>query len=60
MESGQGIDPRYKSYQPQDREVIAMLTRDVTTPHKEPYKAAVEDCLIICMKGVAAGMQNTG
>ena len=59
MESGQGIDPRYKTYEPKDREVIAMLTRDVTT-HKEPYKAAVEDCLIICMKGVAAGMQNTG
>jgi len=59
IESGEGIDPRYNTYQPRDREVIAMLTRDVTTD-KEPYKAAVEDCLIICMKGVAAGMQNTG
>lgn len=27
---------------------------------QEPYKAAVEDCLIITMKGISAGMQNTG
>lgn len=27
---------------------------------KLPYLAAVEDTMIITMKGIAAGMQNTG
>ena len=29
----------------------ALLTRDISSAMKEPYKAAVEDCLIITMKG---------
>ena len=95
IESGQGIDPRYKvrpcaallpaehwahcvlvwhlcqagavsftstsrpysacapdqEYQPDDPAVKALLTRDISSAMKEPYKAAVEDCLIITMKG---------
>jgi phosphoenolpyruvate carboxylase len=38
----------------------ALLTRDISSAWKDPYKAAVEDTLIITMKGVSAGMQNTG
>ena len=40
-----------KEYQPDDPAVKALLTRDVSSAMKEPYKAAVEDCLIITMKG---------
>jgi phosphoenolpyruvate carboxylase len=60
IESGQGIDSAYKNYQPDDPAVKALLTRDISSAMKEPYKAAVEDCLIITMKGISAGMQNTG
>ncbi len=60
METGQGIDSHYKDYKPNDPAVKALLTRDISSAMKEPYKAAVEDCLIITMKGISAGMQNTG
>ena len=40
-----------QEYQPDDPAVKALLTRDVSSAMKEPYKAAVEDCLIITMKG---------
>ncbi|EIE27459.1 PEPCase 1 [Coccomyxa subellipsoidea C-169] len=60
MESGQGIDSAYKDYKPDDPAVQALLTRDISSAWKDPYKAAVEDTLIITMKGVSAGMQNTG
>ena len=59
MEAGQGIDERYKEYTPTDASVAALLSRDSASP-KEPYKAAIEDTMIITMKGISAGMQNTG
>ena len=40
-----------QEYQPDDPAVKALLTRDISSAMKEPYKAAVEDCLIITMKG---------
>ncbi|CAK0740175.1 hypothetical protein CVIRNUC_001230 [Coccomyxa viridis] len=60
IEAGHGIDPTYRDYQPDDPAVKALLTRDISSAMKDPYKAAVEDCLIITMKGISAGMQNTG
>lgn len=33
-------------------------TEDDTT--SDPYKQGLEDCVIITMKGISAGMQNTG
>jgi len=60
IEAGQGIDHSYKDYKPDDPAVKALLTRDISSAMKDPYKAAVEDCLIITMKGISAGMQNTG
>ena len=50
IESGHGIDPTYRDYQPDDPAVKALLTRDISSAMKDPYKAAVEDCLIITMK----------
>ncbi len=50
IESGHGIDPAYRSYVPDDPAVKALLTRDISSAMKDPYKAAVEDCLIITMK----------
>jgi phosphoenolpyruvate carboxylase len=42
-------------------QVRDLLSRD---PHKpadtSPLVAALDDCLIITIKGIAAGMQNTG
>ena len=37
----------------------ALLLRD---PHaaRQPYKAAIEDTMILTMKGISSGMQNTG
>ena len=50
IEAGHGIDPTYRDYQPDDPAVKALLTRDISSAMKDPYKAAVEDCLIITMK----------
>ena len=50
IESGHGIDPTYRDYKPDDPAVKALLTRDISSAMKDPYKAAVEDCLIITMK----------
>jgi len=36
---------------------MALMSRG---QHDNPLVAAVEDTMIITMKGVAAGMQNTG
>ena len=59
MEAGEKIDPKLENYEPTDPEMKALLARDPYA-HKQPFKAAVEDALIITMKGISAAMQNTG
>ncbi|KAL0034136.1 hypothetical protein WJX79_011096 [Trebouxia sp. C0005] len=59
IEAGEKIDPRFENYEPTDPEMKALLARDPGA-HKHPYKSAVEDALIITMKGISAAMQNTG
>jgi len=44
---------------PADPAVAGMLARDPGAA-KNPYLTAVEDTVIITMKGISAGMQNTG
>ena len=51
---------RFVNYVPADPDVAAMLKREGPESAKDPYKAAVEDAMIITMKGISAGMQNTG
>ena len=59
IEAGEKIDSRLENYEPTDPEMKALLARDPTA-HKHPYKSAVEDALIITMKGISSAMQNTG
>ena len=59
IEAGEKIDPKFENYEPTDPEMKALLSREPTA-HKHPYKSAVEDALIITMKGISAAMQNTG
>ena len=59
IEAGEKIDHKYDKYEPTDPEMKALLARDPVSS-KQPYKAAVEDTLIITMKGISAAMQNTG
>lgn len=59
IEAGEKIDPKLENYEPTDPEMKALLARDPGA-HKHPYKSAVEDALIITMKGISAAMQNTG
>jgi len=52
-------------YRPQNEEVLGLISRDpseesVEIATKHPFLAATDDCLLITIKGVAAGMQNTG
>ncbi|WIA14756.1 hypothetical protein OEZ85_003241 [Tetradesmus obliquus] len=47
-------------YQPSEAEIIELLSRDPHRDGKHPFQAAMDDCLMITIKGVAAGMQNTG
>eukprot|EP00878_Enallax_costatus_P019069 GHUV01020106.1.p1 GENE.GHUV01020106.1~~GHUV01020106.1.p1 ORF type:complete len:382 (+),score=111.46 GHUV01020106.1:226-1371(+) len=61
FDASSGQDP-HASYQPSETEIIELLSRD---PHrdlgtKHPFQAAMDDCLMITIKGIAAGMQNTG
>ena len=56
MEHGDG---KFEGYQPDDEETSQLLQRDPYAT-KTPYKAAVEDTMILTMKGISAGMQNTG
>ena len=53
------LDEKKDKYVPTDPEVAAILSRDPNSK-KHPYSAAIEDTLIITMKGISAGMQNTG
>ena len=59
IEAGEKIDLKYEKYEPTDPEMRSLLARDPVS-QKQPYKAAVEDTLIITMKGISAAMQNTG
>ena len=59
MEAGEKIEPKFENYQPTDSEMKALLSRDPNAS-KNPFKSAVEDALIITMKGISAAMQNTG
>jgi len=48
-------------YQPEDPEIMDLLARDpAKDPLQHPFVAASSDSLIITIKGIAAGMQNTG
>jgi hypothetical protein len=42
-------------YTPQDKEVLELLSRDPRGDDKHPYQAAMDDCLMITIKGIAAG-----
>lgn len=53
----------YADYNPQDPEVLDLLSRDPRAARVGPktaFKAAMDDCLIITIKGISSGMQNTG
>lgn len=51
-----------REYQPSEPETLALLTRDpfADYSHKTPFESAMEDTLMITIKGISAGMQNTG
>ena len=57
--AGEGAATPREPYVPSDPAVVGMLARDPGAD-KDPYRAAVEDTVIITMKGISAGMQNTG
>ena len=59
MEKGNEASERHTSYQPEDEETTQLLQRDPNA-QRTWYKAAVEDTMILTMKGISAGMQNTG
>jgi phosphoenolpyruvate carboxylase len=50
----------HATYTPRDPEVLELLSRDPRGDDKHPFQAAMDDCLMITIKGIAAGMQNTG
>lgn len=56
VESGKAIEDIVGEYNT-DEEAMALMSRG---PHANPLLAALEDTMVITMKGVAAGMQNTG
>lgn len=48
-------------YKPSDPEILDLLSRDPSKDVSvEPFVQAMYDALLITIKGVAAGMQNTG
>ncbi|KIY93127.1 Phosphoenolpyruvate carboxylase 1 [Monoraphidium neglectum] len=58
-----GALPDYaRDYNPSNPEVIDLLSRDPNQKkdEKHPFQAAMDDCLLISIKGISAGMQNTG
>jgi phosphoenolpyruvate carboxylase len=51
----------HASYRPSEAEIVELLSRDPRRDErKHPFASAMDDCLMITIKGVAAGMQNTG
>ncbi|KAK9811208.1 hypothetical protein WJX73_010686 [Symbiochloris irregularis] len=59
MEKGGDAPDKYANYSPENDETDQLLKRDPNA-QRQPYKAAVEDTMILTMKGISAGMQNTG
>lgn len=55
VENGTPIEEVIPDYEPSDS-ALALMSRG----QNNPLVAAVEDTMIITMKGIAAGMQNTG
>ncbi|KAI8473664.1 MAG: PEPCase 1 [Monoraphidium minutum] len=50
-----------RDYSPSNPEIIDLLSRDPNQKDdKHPFQAAMDDCLMISIKGISAGMQNTG
>ena len=58
-EMEKGTSEKHADYAPDDEETLQLLKRDPYA-QRELYKAAVEDTMILTMKGISAGMQNTG
>lgn len=58
-EMEKGGSSKYSDYRPEDEETDQLMKRDPYA-QREAYKAAVEDTMILTMKGISAGMQNTG
>jgi len=55
VDEGKSIEDFVEEYKP-DEKALALMSRS----QKHPLLAAVEDTMVITMKGIAAGMQNTG
>lgn len=60
LENGEDVSEEVKGYAPDDDETRKLMSLDAREKGKLPYLAATEDAMIITMKGIAAGMQNTG
>jgi phosphoenolpyruvate carboxylase len=56
IESGKNADEIMAKFNP-DPDALAIMSRG---DKSHPFEAALEDTMIITMKGIAAGMQNTG
>lgn len=55
VENGKSVEELAGDYKP-DEKALALMSRGAG----HPVVAAIEDTMIITMKGIAAGMQNTG
>jgi len=55
VEAGRPLEEIMGQYKP-DPEALAIMSRG----ESHPFVAATEDTMVITMKGIAAGMQNTG
>ncbi|KAG1677399.1 hypothetical protein FOA52_010779 [Chlamydomonas sp. UWO 241] len=56
-----GTDSMAATYNPTDPEILDLLSRDPSGGGAQgPFVQAMYDALLITIKGVAAGMQNTG
>ena len=61
MESGKLAETGGAAIEDQlDTTAKQLLMRAPDAANRPPYRAAIEDTLIITMKGISAGMQNTG
>jgi len=52
--------PEHAEYSPRDREMMKLLQLGSGDKKRPLYLVAIEDAVTITMKGIAAGMQNTG